>query len=43
VIIGLDYEQHLVEYLDLMGRGGISDTKLRKILAYVERVVSEPD
>lgn len=27
----------------LMSREGISDNKLRKILAYAERVVSEPD
>jgi len=33
----------LVEFMDLMSREGISDYKLRKILDYVERVVSELD
>ena len=33
----------LAEFMDLISQEGISDNKLRKILAYAERVVSEPD
>ena len=33
----------LAELMGLMSREGISDGKLRKILAYVERVLSERD
>ena len=33
----------LAELMDLMSREGISDNKLRKILDYVKRVVSETD
>jgi hypothetical protein len=33
----------LAEFMDLMSQEGISDNRLRKILAYVERVVSERD
>jgi hypothetical protein len=33
----------LAEFMDLMSREGISDNKLRKILAYIEQVLSEPD
>jgi hypothetical protein len=31
----------MVEFMDLMSQEDISDYKLRKILAYVERVLSE--
>lgn len=33
----------LAELMGLMSQEGISDSKLRKILDYVERVVSEPN
>jgi hypothetical protein len=33
----------MAELMGMMNQEGISDTKLRKILAYVERVVSEAD
>ena len=33
----------LPEFMGLISQPGISDNKLRKILAYVERVLSEPD
>lgn len=33
----------LAELMDLMSQEGNCDDKLRKILAYVERVVSETD
>ena len=33
----------LVEFMDMVRREGISDKKLRKVLDYVERVVSETD
>jgi hypothetical protein len=33
----------LTELMGLLSREGISDSKLRKILAHIDRVVSEPD
>lgn len=33
----------MVELMDLMSQEGLSDNTLRKILDYVERVVSEVD
>ena len=33
----------MIELMDLISQPGISDKKLRKILAYIERVVSEAD
>ena len=33
----------MVELMDLLSQDGISDNKLRKVLAYVERVLSEAD
>ena len=32
----------MVQLMDLINQESISDKKLRKILAYVERVLSEP-
>jgi hypothetical protein len=33
----------MAELMDLISQPGIRDNKLRKILDYVERVLSEPD
>ena len=33
----------MVEFMDLMSQDGASDNKLRKILDYVERVLTEAD